>query len=109
MMKVLVADDDAGLRLSVAATLRASGRFEVVEAFDGQDAVEKAKAGQFNVAVLDVDMPRVNGLEALRLIKENDPRTIVLILTAYANIDDAVTAVKNGAFNYLSKPVKSEE
>ncbi len=109
MFKVLVCDDDAGLRLSVQAALTSTGRFEVDEAFDGVNAVEKIKAKTYNIVLLDVDMPRMTGLEALKMIKEHDPSIIVLILTAYANIDDAVRAVKEGAFNYVSKPIKSED
>lgn len=108
-IKILVVDDDAGLRLSVSAALRDQNRFQVDEAVDGLDAVEKSAATPFDIVILDVDMPRMNGLEALKKIKEQDPRTIVLMLTAYANIDDAVKAVKEGAFNYISKPVKQEE
>ncbi len=109
MFKVLVCDDDAGLRLSVKSALVATGRFEVDEAFDGVNAVEKIKTKTYNMVLLDVDMPRMSGMEALKVVKEHDPSIIVLILTAYANIDDAVQAVKEGAFNYVSKPIKSED
>jgi two-component system, NtrC family, response regulator HydG len=114
MLRVLVVDDDQGLRFSVRETLVQSSLsratpFEIEEAFDGLNALEKVKAGRFDVVLLDVDMPRLNGLEALKLIKEHDPSTIVLIMTAFANIDDAVHAVKEGAYNYISKPVKSDE
>ena len=109
MIKVLVCDDDAALRLGVHATLTATGRFAVEDACDGVDAVEKARAGAFDVVLLDVDMPRMTGHEALRLIKEHNPATIVLILTAFATIDDAVRAVKDGAYNYLAKPIKGED
>jgi len=109
MFKVLVVDDDPGLRMSVRAALSADGRFEVEEAFDGLDAVEKVKANDFRMVIVDVDMPRLNGLETLKAIKEHDPSIIVLIMTAYANIDDAVRAVKEGAYNYVAKPVKSED
>lgn len=109
MLKVLVADDDATLRLSVTSALLASGKFMVEEAIDGQDAVEKAKSGKYQVVLLDVDMPRLTGMEALRQIKEYDPSIIALIMTAYANINDAVSAVKEGAFDYLSKPVKEDK
>lgn len=110
MLKVLVVDDDQSLRLAVATTLRNTGKFEVAEAFDGQKAVEMVRANnEYQIVILDVDMPRVNGLEALRLIKEHDPRIIVLMVTAFANINDAVAAVKQGAYNYISKPVKSED
>lgn len=109
MLKVLVVDDDTGLRLSVKNTLSATGKFEVDEAFDGINAMEKVKKDNYNLVLLDVDMPRLNGLETLTLIKEHDPSIIVMIMTAYANIDDAVKAVKEGAFNYVSKPVKGDE
>jgi DNA-binding NtrC family response regulator len=105
MIHVLVVDDDQGLRLSVKTALVATGRFSVEEAFDGVNALEKIKAGSFNVVLLDVDMPRMNGHDALKAIKEHDPSIVVLVLTAYATIDDAVKAVKEGAFNYLQKPV----
>jgi DNA-binding NtrC family response regulator len=112
MLNVLVVDDDQGLRLSVSSTLKNTGRFKVDEAFDGMKAMEMVKAASaepYSVVILDVDMPRLNGLEALKLIKEHDPRIVVLVMTAYANIDDAVTAVKQGAYNYISKPVKSDD
>jgi len=114
MLKVLVVDDDAGLRLAVGTTLKNSGRFSVDDAVDGMHAMERVEAiraqnSQYDLAILDVDMPRMNGLETLKKIKEVSPQTIVLIMTAYATINDAVTAVNEGAYNYLSKPVKGEE
>ncbi|OFZ18427.1 MAG: two-component system response regulator [Bdellovibrionales bacterium RBG_16_40_8] len=109
MMKVLVVDDDAGIRLSVKNSLQTIDRFQVDEAFDGINALEKVKVGAYNLVMLDVDMPRMNGLAALTAIKEFDPTIIVIIMTAYANINDAVKAVKHGAYNYISKPVKSDE
>ena len=109
MLRVLVVDDDQGLRFSVRETLASTGKFEIDEAFDGLCAVEKVRAQRYDLVLLDVDMPGLNGLEALRLIKEHDPAITVIIMTAYATIDDAVRAVKEGAYNYLSKPVKGEE
>ena len=109
MVRVLVVDDDQGLRFSVRETLAQTGNFEIDEAVDGQEAIEKVRANRFDLVLLDVDMPRINGLEALKLIKEHDPSIIVLIMTAYANIKDAVTAVKEGAFDYVSKPVNGDE
>ncbi len=109
MLKVLVADDDQGLRLSVKSALASTNRFQVEEAFDGVNAIEKLKVNQFDIAILDVDMPRLNGLETLKLIKEHNPGIVVIIMTAFATIDHAVQAVKDGAYNYLSKPVQSDE
>lgn len=109
MLKVLVVDDDQGLRLAVKSSLLATNRFEVEEAFDGLNAVEKVRAADFDIVILDVDMPRMNGLEALKLIKEHNPGTIVIVMTAFATIDHAVQAVKDGAYNYLSKPIQAED
>jgi DNA-binding NtrC family response regulator len=109
MLKVLVADDDQGLRLSVKSALQTCGRFAVEEAFDGINAIEKIKAGNFDIALLDVDMPRLNGLETLKQIKEHNPGTIVIVMTAFATINHAVQAVKDGAYNYMSKPVQGDE
>ncbi len=114
MLRVLVVDDDQGLRFSVREALAsnsnsACGPFEIAEAVDGMEAIEKVRAQRFDLVLLDVDMPRLNGLEALKLIKEHDPSIVVIIMTAYATIDDAVRAVKEGAYNYVSKPVKGEE
>ncbi|MCB0341014.1 MAG: sigma-54-dependent Fis family transcriptional regulator [Pseudobdellovibrionaceae bacterium] len=110
MLKVLVVDDDAGLRLSVKKALNGAGQFEVYEAFDGVNALEKIQSSDdYNMVLMDVDMPRMNGLQALQKIKEHDPSIIVIIMTAYARIDDAVKAVKEGAFDYVSKPIKGDE
>lgn len=119
MLKALVVDDDQGLRLSVKTSLLQTGRFNIEEAVDGQEAVEKVKmsiqaaesagGAKFDLIILDVDMPRLNGLEALRQIKELDPGVIVIMLTAHATLSDAVAAVRDGAYNYLSKPISSEE
>jgi len=109
MLKVLVADDDQGLRLSVKSTLASTGKYHVEEAFDGMNAVEKIKANNFEIVVLDVDMPRLNGLEALKLIKEHNPGIIVIMMTAFATIDNAVQAVKDGAYNFLSKPFHGDD
>ncbi|AHI06983.1 transcriptional regulatory protein zraR [Bdellovibrio bacteriovorus W] len=111
MLRVLVVDDDQGLRLSVKSTLSTANHFEVDEAFDGVNALEKIKASEqkYDLVILDVDMPRMNGLEALRQIKEFDPGIIVIIMTAHATLNDAIQAVKDGAYNYLQKPVAGDD
>lgn len=114
MFKILVVDDDAGLRFSIKSAFSALKKFEVFEAFDGVNALERIKAApaegaKFDIVLLDVDMPRLNGLETLKQIKEFDPGVIVVMLTAHATLNDAVMAVKDGAYNYISKPVSSED
>lgn len=108
-MKVLVVDDDQGLRAAIRGVLLSAQKFDVDEAFDGVDAIEKSKDKAYDIVILDVDMPRLSGLEALRLIKAHRPETIVLIMTAFATIDSAVQAVKDGAYNYLAKPMSGDQ
>jgi two-component system response regulator AtoC len=103
--KVLIADDEKELRESISAALVHMG-FETVLAVDGEDAIQKAQAEDFSIAILDVNMPRKNGMEALRAIKENDPSVLALVITAHGNVSDAVEALREGAFNYIEKPVK---
>lgn len=114
MLKVLVVDDDQALRFSVRSALESTKKFNIEEAFDGINALEKIKASEsakrtFDIVILDVDMPRMNGLNCLKAIKEIDPGIIVLMLTAHATVDVAVSAVKDGAYNFLSKPISGDD
>lgn len=108
MKRILVVDDDQGLRETVTAALRAD-LYEVEQAQDGEEAVLKVKAGSYDLVLLDVNMPKKNGLEALREIKAFDPTILVIILTAFSNVRDAIEATKEGAYNYLEKPVQSQQ
>lgn len=107
-MRFLVVDDDDILRLTVRAALE-SRAYSVDEAEDGDQAVAMVAAkGPYDGVILDVNMPKMSGLEALSRIKELSPTTFCLIVTAYVNLQDAVVAIKNGAFDYLEKPVDAE-
>ena len=107
MFKVLVVDDDSDLRLSVSSALSES-HYLVEQAKDGEEGVNRVRAGHFNLVLLDVNMPRMSGMEALKEIKAHDPSIIVIMLTAFSNVRDAVEATKEGAYNYLEKPIKAE-
>ncbi|MBI3543502.1 MAG: sigma-54-dependent Fis family transcriptional regulator, partial [Deltaproteobacteria bacterium] len=107
MFKVLVVDDDSGLRLTVTSAL-GEAHYMVDQAQDGEEAVNKVRANSYNLVLLDVNMPRMSGMEALKQIKAYDPSIIVIMLTAYANVRDAIEATKEGAYNYLEKPIKAE-
>jgi len=104
-LKVLIADDEKELRESISATLEHMG-FETTLAVDGEEAVQKTLEQDFSIAILDVNMPKKSGLEALRAIKEHDPSVLVLMITAHGNVTDAVEALREGAYNYIEKPVK---
>ncbi|MCC7440069.1 MAG: sigma-54-dependent Fis family transcriptional regulator [Bdellovibrionales bacterium] len=107
MFRVLVVDDEADLRLSVASAL-SENHYLVDQAVDGEEAVNKVHAGDYDLVLLDVNMPRKTGIEALREIKEFDPSIIAIVLTAFSNVRDAVEATKLGAYNYLEKPIKAD-
>jgi two-component system, NtrC family, response regulator HydG len=107
-MKALIVDDDSTLRLTVRAVLEDKG-FQVVEAEDGQMAVDIVRrVPDIGIAILDVNMPRMSGLEALAKIKEINPSIFCIIATAYSNMNDAIKAIRAGAFDYLQKPVEPE-
>lgn len=107
MHKVLVVDDDKVLQQSVKQALEYH-HFNVEVADNGKEAVNKVYGQKYDLVVMDVNMPEMDGISALVEIKKHDPSVIVLILTAYSNVTDAVKAVKEGAYNYLEKPISSE-
>ena len=107
MHKVLVVDDDKVLQQSVKQALEYH-HFVVEVADNGKEAVNKVYGTKYDLVVMDVNMPEMDGIQALAEIKKHDPTMIVLILTAYSNVTDAVKAVKEGAYNYLEKPITSE-
>ncbi len=107
MRKLLVVDDDSDLRKSLSEALE-ENLYHVDQARDGEEAVGKVLAGDYDLAILDVNMPRMTGIQALKEIKSHDPSIMVIILTAFSNIRDAIEATKLGAFNYLEKPIKAD-
>jgi DNA-binding NtrC family response regulator len=81
---------------------------EIDEADDGEEALSLAKINNYDLILMDVRMPKMDGLQALKEIKEHDPRTFVVIMTAHSNLNDAVIAIKEGAYDYVEKPVSPE-
>jgi two-component system response regulator HydG len=108
MRKILVVDDDSDLRLSIVSALSESSQYEIEQATNGEEAVNRVRAGSFDLILMDVNMPKMTGIEALKEIKEHDPSIVVIMLTAFSNIRDAIEATRLGAYNYLEKPVKSD-
>lgn len=107
-MKALIVDDDSTLRLTVRSVLETRG-FQVLEAEDGQMAVDMVqRIPDIGIAILDVNMPRMSGLTALTKIKEINPSIFCIVATAYSNMNDAITAIRSGAFDYIQKPVEPE-
>ncbi|MCF8129616.1 MAG: sigma-54 dependent transcriptional regulator [Deltaproteobacteria bacterium] len=108
MPGILVVDDEAAIRESLKDWLMEDG-YSVTLAVDGKDAIALVETFQYDVILLDLKMPGMDGLEAMRHIKEISPDSEVLMMTAYASVDTAVQAMKEGAFDYLVKPFDPEE
>lgn len=105
--KVLVVEDDEGLREALVDTLALAG-YEWLEADCAEDALVKLKNHSVDIVVSDVQMAGMGGLALLRNIKQHWPNLPVLLMTAYANIEDAVAAMKDGAIDYMAKPFAPE-
>lgn len=105
--KVLIVEDDEGLREALVDTLALAG-YEWVEADCAEDALVKLKTQPVDIVVSDVQMAGMGGLALLRNIKQHWPNLPVLLMTAYANIEDAVAAMKEGAIDYMAKPFAPE-
>ncbi|EKO3617200.1 sigma-54-dependent Fis family transcriptional regulator [Vibrio metschnikovii] len=105
--KVLIVEDDEGLREALVDTLALAG-YEWLEADSAEDALIKLKTHPVDIVVSDVQMAGMGGLALLRNIKQHWPNVPVLLMTAYANIEDAVAAMKEGAIDYMAKPFAPE-
>jgi len=108
-IKVLVADDDKNLKLVLETELKDAGRFEVATTERGRATLEMLEKREFDVLLLDLNMPDVGGMEVLKRIREQEVPVEVIILTGHGTISTAVEAMKLGAYDFLSKPFKFEE
>jgi len=106
--RILIVDDDPGQRSLLNTFLRTQG-FETVTAESGQHALETLRTGKFDMMISDVRMPGLSGLETLRLARQEHATLPVLLVTAYADIREAVGAMRDGAVNYLAKPIDLDE
>ena len=107
-MKVLYAEDERQLSVAVVEILKMEG-FEVTPVYDGQEALDALKNDYFDAVILDVMMPRVDGIEVLRQMRQEGNFTAVLMLTAKASLDDRVEGLTVGADDYLAKPFAMKE
>ncbi|HEY6552249.1 MAG TPA: sigma-54 dependent transcriptional regulator, partial [Vicinamibacteria bacterium] len=105
---ILVIDDEEVMR-DVLSSLLASAGYAVTLAEDGAAGLALARKGGFDAAVVDVMLPEMSGLDVLDELKKTDPDLAVLMITAFASVETAITAMKKGAFDYVTKPFKHEE
>ncbi len=102
--RILVADDDESARTGLAELLSTWG-YEVEQAIDGKDALERAPAFGPTVVIADLVMPGLDGVALLKPLAELNPNTAVILLTGHATVETAVSAMREGAYDYLTKPV----
>ena len=105
--RVLLVDDRPSVLKVLAAVLEPS--YAVSTAGDGGAALALLGAGAFEVVLTDVRMPGLSGFEVLRAVRDRSPGSSVVLMTAFANIPDAVAAIKLGAYDYVAKPVEADE
>lgn len=103
IQRILVADDEESIRWVLSRALKKQG-FNVDLAEDGKQALSLLRNNSYDLAVLDIKMPGIQGIELLKQVQDEYPETLVIIMTAESTMENAVAAMKNGAYDYLTKP-----
>jgi two-component system, NtrC family, nitrogen regulation response regulator NtrX len=103
MAKILIVDDEQSIRRTLREILEFE-QYEVEEAADGMECLVKLKRTKYDVLIMDIKMPKMDGMEALERVRILAPDTPVLMISGHANIDTAVESVKKGAFDFIAKP-----
>jgi two-component system response regulator PilR (NtrC family) len=106
--RILVVDDEKIIRESISFILKKEG-FSVAEAENGKAAYEKLLAESFDLIITDIEMPEMKGIELLEHAMHMNPQSIVVIITAYGSLDTAIAALRNGASDYILKPIEFDE
>ena len=106
--RILVIDDDESIRRAVSQTLELAG-YVLDTAENGKQAIEKSKANFYNLAIIDIRLPDMEGTELLAALEETTPKMVKIILTGYPSLENAAKAINTGVDAYLIKPVKTEE
>jgi DNA-binding NtrC family response regulator len=106
--RILIADDDEIAR-DVIATILAREGYAVVPVQDGLEAISRLRTQEIHMAITDLMMPGADGIEVLKYAVRTDPDMAVVILTAYGTLDTTLEAIKEGAYDYLTKPFKTQE
>ncbi len=107
-MKILLIEDEKITRITLTNTLKKEG-YEVSSSATGTAGMELLKQKKFDVIITDLRLPRMNGLDILKKVKEKTPQTEVIIITAFATVETAVEALKSGAYDYLTKPFSPDK
>ncbi|MFN2146498.1 MAG: response regulator transcription factor [Anaerolineales bacterium] len=106
--RILIVDDERAMRKSLEEILNLEG-YQVSSVADGKSAIETLETGSFDLMLLDLKMPGVDGLEVLKFASEHAPKCKVIMLTAHGSLESAIEALRQGAHDYILKPAKPEE
>lgn len=106
--KILIVDDESTIRMSLARILEKEG-YAVAQAENGKKAIDLLKKEPFHLILTDLKMPEVDGFEVLKQAKSISPDSVIIVLTAYVSVESAISAMKAGAYDYLSKPINIDE
>ncbi len=105
---ILIVDDDVDI-VRIVTKMLSREEFNVDTACSGEEALEKVRDQRPDVLLLDIMMPRMNGIEVLRRVKEIDPSIRIIMITAFGDIDSYLDAMEWGAMEYINKPFETEE
>ena len=108
MARILVTDDETGIREFLADALEMEGH-EVDQAASGEDAIAALNQRSYALLLTDLNMPGITGMELLAWVRREQPEVEVIVLTAHGTVDNAVQAMKSGAFEFLQKPISGPE
>ncbi|MFA8341782.1 MAG: sigma-54-dependent transcriptional regulator, partial [Rhodothermaceae bacterium] len=108
LARVLVVDDESAIRESIKIVFDEEG-FETDTAADGEEALQKIEENIYDIVISDIKMPKVDGMELLERGSKLSPGTFFIIMTAYASVQTAITALRHGAYDYLIKPVEFDD
>ena len=107
-IRMLLVDDEDDFRITLAERLKLR-KIDVTDAGSGKEAIELVRQKSFDVAVIDVKMPGIDGIETLKQIKQIQPAMEIVMLTGHASIESGIEAMKLGAYNYIMKPCDIDE
>ncbi|MBW1681445.1 MAG: sigma-54-dependent Fis family transcriptional regulator [Deltaproteobacteria bacterium] len=107
-LRVLIVDDDEGL-LSALARAFEEESYRITTISNGLDAIESCRRNHYHIVISDIRMPGASGMEVLAEVRKMSPETLVILITGFASLETAVKAIREGAYDYITKPIRLEE
>jgi DNA-binding NtrC family response regulator len=107
-VRILIVDDDETIRKSLSTVLKEKG-YLIDTAESGREAISKSEKDAYNLALIDIRLPDMDGVQLLTAMKETTPKMVKIIITGYPSLQNAIEAVNRGADGYIVKPIKMDE